>query len=203
MKKPLVLALVAAAFVIGLLIALGLAVLIVRRTAGPKFANTATVVLQIQALSELVTVKYVLEKVVMAESPKTTTLQNLLPGQDDKIILLAHGIVKAGVDLGQLKPEDVQISGEKIRIQLPRAFVTDGYLDENATQVLDRKTGLLRSLDKKLEQQARQEAQTQIRRAARESGIEREANERAQEQLAKFLKTFGFQEVEISTRQAK
>ena len=203
MKKPLVLALVAAVFVIGLLIALGLAVLIVRRTAGPKFANTATVVLQIQALSELVTVKYVLEKVVMAESPKTTTLQNLLPGQDDKIILLAHGIVKAGVDLGQLKPEDVQISGEKIRIQLPRAFVTDGYLDENATQVLDRKTGLLRSLDKKLEQQARQEAQTQIRRAARESGIEREANERAQEQLAKFLKTFGFQEVEISTRQAK
>ena len=203
MKKPLVLALVAAVFVIGLLIALGLAVLIVRRTAGPKFANTATVVLQIQALSELVTVKYVLEKVVVAESPKTTTLQNLLPGQDDQIILLAHGIVKAGVDLGQLKPEDVQISGEKIRIQLPRAFVTDGYLDENSTQVLDRKTGLLRSLDKKLEQQARQEAQTQIRRAARESGIEREANERAQEQLAKFLKTFGFQEVEISTRQAK
>ena len=203
MKKPLVLALVAGSFVIGLMIALGFAVLIVRRTADPKFANTATVVLQIQSLSELVTVKYVLEKVVMAESPKTTTLQNLLPGQDDKIILLAHGIVKAGVDLGQLKPEDVQISGEKIRIQLPRAFVTDGYLDENATQVLDRKTGLLRSLDKKLEQQARQEAQTQIRRAARESGIEREANERAQEQLAKFLKTFGFQEVEISTRQAK
>ncbi len=203
MKKPLVLALVAAAFVIGLMIALVIAVLIVRHMAGPKFANTATVVLQIQSLSELVTVKYVLEKVVAAESPKTTMLQNLLPGQDDRIILLAHGIVKAGVDLAQLHPEDVEISGEKIRIQLPRAFVTDGYLDEKATQVLDRQTGLLRTFDHKLEQQARQEAQLQIRRAAREAGIEREANERAQEQLTKFLKAFGFKEVEISSRTVK
>ena len=121
----------------------------------------------------------------------------------DKIVLLAHGIVKAGVDLSKLKPEDVQISGEKIRVQLPAAYVTDGYLDENATQVLDRKTGLLRSFDRKLEQQARQEAQTEIRRAARQSGIEREANERAREQVTRFLKTFGFKEVEISTRPAK
>ena len=203
MKKPFALALIATAFVVGLMIALGLAVLIVRRTAGPKFANTATVVLQIQSLSELVTVKYVLEKVVVAESPKTTTLENLLPGQDDRIVLLAHGIVKAGVDLSKLKPDDVLVAGEKIRVQLPSAYVTDGYLDENATQVLDRKTGLLRAFDRKLEQQARQEAQTQIRRAAREAGIEREANERAHEQLTKFLKTFGFKEVEITTRAVK
>ena len=79
MQKRLALALVATAFVIGLMIALGIAVLIVRSPAGPKFANTATVVLQIQSLSELVTVKYVLEKVVVAESPKTTTLDNFLP----------------------------------------------------------------------------------------------------------------------------
>ena len=79
------------------------------------------------------------------------------------------------------------VTDGKIRVQLPPAYVTDGYLDETATQVLDRKTGLLRSFDRKLEQQARQEAQTQLRRAARQSGIEREANERAREQLKPFL----------------
>jgi hypothetical protein len=117
--------------------------------------------------------------------------------------LLAHGIVKAGVDLSQLKSDDVQITGEGIRIQLPPAFVTDGYLDENATQVLDRKTGLLRAFDRKLEQQARQEAQTQIIRAAREAGIEREANERANQQLTTFLRTLGYKQVEIRPRAGK
>jgi hypothetical protein len=81
--------------------------------------------------------------------------------------------------------------------------VTDQYLDENATQVLDRRTGLLRAYDQKLEQQARQEAITQIVRAARLNGIEREANERAREQLIRLLKSLGYQEVEIRTRDGK
>jgi len=201
MRNRLAAALVIIAFVVGLMIALGLAILLtVRRPTTPKFVSTATVVLQIQSLSELVTVKYVLEKVVVAESAKTTTLENLLPGQDDRIVLLAHGIVKAGVELSQLRPEDVEISGEKIHLRLPPAFVTDAYLDENATQVLDRRTGLLRSFDHKLEQLARQEAQNQIQRAARQSGIEREANERARDQLTGFLKSLGFKEVEIRPR---
>jgi len=203
MKKRLAVGLVIGALLIGLMIALCFALLVLRRSNAPKFANTATVVLQIQSLSELVTVKYVLEKVVVAESPKTTTLENLLPGQDDRIVLLAHGIVKAGVDLSKLKPEDVDVAGGKIRVRLPAAYVTDGYLDENATQVLDRQTGLFRSFDRKLEQQARQEAQTQIRRAARQSHIEREANERAAQQLTLFLKTFGYKEVEVIPRAAK
>ena len=203
MKKRLAVGLVVGVFLIGLMIAFCFALLILRRSSGPKFANTATVVLQIQSLSELVTVKYVLEKVIVAESPKTTTLENLLPGQDDRIVLLAHGIVKAGVDLSKLRPEDIMVTGEKIRVQLPPAYVTDGYLDENATQVLDRQTGLLRKSDRKLEQQARQEAQAQIQRAARQSNIEREANERAAQQLTLFLKTFGYKEVEVVPRVAK
>lgn len=203
MKRRLAIGLLVGALLIGLMLAFGAALLILRRANAPKFANTATVVLQVQSLSELVTVKYVLEKVIVAESPKTTTLENLLPGQDDRIVLLAHGIVKAGVDLSKLKPEDIQVIGEKIRVQLPPAYVTDGYLDENATQVLDRQTGLLRAFDRKLEQQARQEAQTQIRRAARQSNIEREANERAAQQLTLFLKTLGYKEVEVVARPAR
>jgi len=203
MKQRLAVILVVGALLTGLVIACCLALLILRRSSSPKFSNTATVVLQIQSLSELVTVKYVLEKVIVTESPKTTTLENLLPAQDDRIILLAHGIVKAGVDLSKLKPEDIEVTGEKIRVQLPPAYVTDGYLDEDATRVLDRQTGLLRTFDRKLEQQARQEAQTQIRRAARQSNIEREANERAAQQLTLFLKTFGYKEVEVVPRAAK
>ena len=202
-KKSLALILVVAAFVVGLLLAALLAVFILRRANTPMFATTPTVVLQIQSLSELVTVKYVLEKVIPVEAPHPDLIDNLpfLSGlRDDKLILLAHGIVKAGVDLSQLKEGDVHISGKKIRIDLPPAVVTDGYLDENGTQVLDRKTGLLRPVDPKLEQQARQYARSEIMRAARKAGIEREAGERARDQLTKLLKSLGYDEVDVRMR---
>ncbi len=202
-KNRLAIAVICIALVIGLGVAGLLAVYILRRGPAPRIANTPSVVVQIQALSELVTVKYVIEKVIFAESPKTTTIDQLLPGRDDKLVLLAHGVVKAGVDLSKVRPEDVEVTGQTIRINVPKAVVTDGYLDENATQVLDRRAGLLRAYDQKLEQQARQEALAQIVRAARQNGIEREANERAQLQLATFLKSLGYQEVLIQTRSSK
>lgn len=200
MKNRLTVVLVAAAFVLGLVAALIIALMITRGSSGPKITATPSVIVQIQSLSELVTVKYVIEKVVFAEAAKTTTLDNLLPGRDDKLTLLAHGIVKAGVDLSRVQPENVEVSGSTIRIAIPRAALTDQYLDEKATQVLDRQTGLLRAYDKQLEQQARQDALNEIVRAARLNGILREADERAKQQLKTFLKSLGYQEVEVRTQ---
>jgi hypothetical protein len=203
MKNRLAIAMVIAAAVIGLSVAALLAFFIVRKSAQPKVTSTATVVMQIQSLSELVTVKYVLEKIVPAEAAKTDTIDNL-PGisslRSDKIILLAHGVVKAGVDLGKLTNSDVTVSGEKITLTIPGARVTDAYLDERNTQVVDRQTGLLKSFDRTLEQTARQYALLEIQRAARQNGIEREANERAREQLSRLLKSLGYKEVEIRSR---
>lgn len=200
MKNRLTLVLVAAAFMIGLVVALVIALAVVHRSAEPKFANTPAVIVQIQSLSELVTVKYVIEKVVFAEAAKTTMLDNLLPGRDDKLTLLALGVVKAGVDLSRVKPEDVEASATTIRITVPRAALTDQYLDEKATQVMDRRTGLLRAYDQKLEGQARQEALNGIIRAARANGILREADQRAQQQLTTLLKSLGYQNVEVRTK---
>ncbi len=203
MKNRLAIALVVLAGVIGLGLAATIALFAMRKAARPTVTSTASVVLRIQSLAELVTVKYVIEKVVPLEAPKPGTLENL-PGigglRDDKIILLAHGVVKAGVNLGSLTNSDVEITGEKITLTVPSARVTDAYLDERNTQVLDRQTGLLRSFDKNLERTARQYALAEIQRAARQNGIEREANERTKEQLTAFLRALGYKKVEIRTR---
>ena len=55
---------------------------------GPKFYNTATVLVQVQTLSQLVTVKYVMEKVV--------ALEDVQWYGESRVLLIAHGIVKAG-----------------------------------------------------------------------------------------------------------
>jgi hypothetical protein len=168
----------------------------INRGAGLHFGDTANVVRQIQTLSDLVTVKYVVEKVVILDAPPESTLGQFVQG-DNRVLLLAHGVVKAGINLKNFAPGDVTISGKTIRIHLPPAQITDAYLDDNQTKVIDWKQGFLRGFDKDLEQEARQMAMDEIRRAARTDGILDEATQRAQLQLAVFFHRAGFDQVEF------
>ena len=156
---------------------------------GLRFENTATVVQQVQTLSDLVTVKYVMEKVVILEDAKWYG--------ESRVLLLAHGIVKAGIDLKRITADDVTISGKSISIKLPPPQVTDAYLDDKQTQVIDHDTGLLRVFDKDLEQTARENAVDDIQRAARNAGILKDADERARLELELFLREAGFERVEF------
>jgi hypothetical protein len=176
--------------------ALGLAVYLTftvahwaNRGSGLHFTDTATVIHEVQSLSELVTVKYVMDKVVVLEDVKWYG--------ESRVLLLAHGVVNAGVDLKRLQPSDVIISGKTILIRLPSPQITDAYLDDKASQVIDHSTGLLRSFDKDLEQTARQNAVDDIARAARRGGILDDADKRARAELAVFLKRAGFESVEF------
>src|SRR2546428_2800482 len=65
----------------------------------PKVYNTVALLQQVQTLSHLVTVKYVLEKVVVLEVPPESALGKMFAGEN-RVLMLAHGIVKAGIDLG-------------------------------------------------------------------------------------------------------
>lgn len=159
---------------------------------GPRVYNTATVLRQVQTLSQLVTVKYVMEKVVVLEDVKWFG--------ENRVLLVAHGIVKAGVDLGELRSEDLQVSGAKISIRLPPVQVTDAYLDDQQTRVVERSTGLLRMFDKDLEQNARQTAVSDLRRAARTAGILKDADERAKAQLKSLFLQMGFEQIEFQSQ---
>ena len=158
---------------------------------GPRMMGTATVLKQVQTLAEFVTVKYVMEKVVVLEDVKW------YPGGESRVLLVAHGIVKAGVDFKQLGDDDVRVSGKTISLHLPPPKITDAYLDEKQSHVVERTTGLLRLFDKDLEQTARQKALEDIRRSARTSGILKDAEERARDQLKILFLQLGFEQVEF------
>lgn len=158
-------------------------------SAGPRPVNTAAILTQVQGLSQWVTVKYVLEKVVVMEDVK-------LYGEN-RVLLVAHGVVKAGVDLDRLQPEDLSVNKRKVVVRLPPATLTDAYLDEEQTQVLEHSTGLLRRFDKDLQQAARREGLDSIRRAARASGILDDARTRAQQMLTHLFRQMGYEEIEF------
>ncbi|MEO5801944.1 MAG: DUF4230 domain-containing protein [Verrucomicrobiota bacterium] len=155
----------------------------------PQIQNTSTLLKQVQTISELSTVKYVFEKLVVLEDVKWYG--------ENKVLLVAHGIVKAGIDFQRLGTNDIRVSEKKISIALPPPQITDAYLDDKKTQVLERSTGLMRSFDRDLEQNARRQAVDDLKRAARANGILKEADERARAQLKNLFQQLGFSEVEF------
>ncbi len=167
---------------------------------GPRY-NTPVLLKQVQSLSQLITVQYVLERTVVWDDPPSNLLSMLGETSYNHVLLLAHGIVKAGVDLSRLGPDDLRVEDTKVIIVLPPAMITDAYLDDSQTKVIERKTGFLRSFDKDLEQTVRLNAVDDLRRAARSGGILTDAEARARTQLANLFLQLGFKEVEFRSSQ--
>jgi hypothetical protein len=161
-----------------------------------RFWSSPAILRQVQELAELVTIQFVIEKVESLEIPSQNLVGQFL-GSENRVLLLAHGNVKAGIDLKQLKASDLRRDGKTLRLRLPSPRITDAYLDENLTRVIDRKTGLLAPPDKDLEQSLRKVAVEDIRRAAREGGILREAEVQARTRLGALLLQIGFEKVQF------
>jgi hypothetical protein len=108
--------------------------------------------------------------------------------------------VKAGVDLAQISADDIKVSNKKISLTIPPGKILDCYLDEKYTQVWEHKLAIFRKFDPHLEHKAREQARQEIMLAADNSGIQKEALERAKTNLTQFFRALGFTEVDIHAR---
>jgi len=183
-KKIKLAALIAAIVLLAVVIAGVLIPMLKQQERPSRIYDTATILKQAQGLVELVTVKYVLQRVVVLEDAKWYG--------ENRVVLVVTGVVKAGVDLSKLSRQDIQISGTNLVISLPPAQITDVYIDDKNTQIVERSTGLLRKFDKDLEQNARLQAIDDLRRAARYGGILTDAERQAKTQLKLLFSNLGF-----------
>src|ERR1051326_6766849 len=153
-----------------------------------------TVVRQIQQLQRLETVSYTMDKIISGEH-ENAYLPKFLAGE--RLLLVVHGEVVAGVNLAELRSEDVVIHGQKIVIQLPTAEILSTRIDNARTRVYSRDTGLFTSPDPNLESEVREEAERRLLQAAKQDGILKTAEENARSTVTGLLKGFGFTEVEV------
>jgi hypothetical protein len=156
--------------------------------------SSPSVVEKIRQLSRLETVIYSLDKIVTGER-ESPYLPDFLVG--DKLLLVAHGEVIAGVDLGQLKPDDVSVHGDAVRVRLPAAQVLTTRIDNTRTQIFSRATGLLVAADPKLESETRLAAEQQITQAALADGILDKAHQNARSSVTALLYGLGFRKVDV------
>jgi len=163
---------------------------------GPTHINVdqPTVVRQIQQLQRLETVSYTMDKIISGEHANAY-MPKFLAG--DRLLLVVHGEVVAGINLAGLQPGDVLIHGQKVSIHLPAAEVFSTRIDNAKTKVYSRDTGLLSSPDPNLESEVREEAERQLLQAALQDGILKTAAENARSTISSLLKGFGFHEVDI------
>ena len=118
---------------------------------------------------------------------------------DDRVTMLVVGKIRAGVDLGALRPSDVQTDDRRIRVRLPRARVLSVELLPEASRIFDSRRSWLFSEYEGLEVEAMDEARRRLREEATQNaemlGI---AETLARLQLTEFLRKAGFQEIEIT-----
>jgi hypothetical protein len=116
----------------------------------------------------------------------------------ERILLVVHGEVFAGVDLGKLQSNDVEVKGKQVRITLPRPEIFSTRLDNNQTRVFSRETGLLVQADPNLESEVRAEAERQIQQAALDDGILGNASANARATVMALVQALGFIDVEVN-----
>ena len=154
------------------------------------------VVQRIQRLQRLETVVYSMEKVVTG-SQDNMFLPRILAG--DRILLIVHGEVTAGIDLGRIDESKISITGngDEIEIAMPEAEIFTTRLDNELTRVYSRETGLFTAPDPNLESEVRRLAERQLRQSAIDGGILKTADENGRATLSGLLSGLGFETVII------
>jgi len=154
--------------------------------------SSPAVVQHIQQLQRLETVVYNMEKIVTGNQD-SRFLPRMLAG--DRLLLIVHGDVTAGVDLGMLDPSKLSIDGRVVSIGLPEATIFATRVDNGQTRVYARETGLFISPDPNLESDVRREAERQLTQAALDGGILKTAAANARITLTSLLQGLGFDAV--------
>jgi hypothetical protein len=154
-----------------------------------------TVVNRIQQLQRLETVVYTMDKIVSG-AKENPIFPDFLAG--DRLLLLVHGEVVAGLDFSTLKPGDVRVEGKQVHLHVPAAQVFSTRLDSAKTRVYSRQTGLLVPTDPNLESQVRQEAERQLTEAALADGILRTAQQNASQTITSLLQGLGFEKIDFN-----
>jgi len=153
-----------------------------------------TVVDRVQRLQRLETVVYTMDKLVTG-AKENPIFPDFLAG--DRLLMMVHGEVVAGIDFANLKLGDVRVDGKQIHLHLPASQVFRTRIDSAKTRVYSRQTGLLVPTDPNLETQVRQEAERELQEAALADGILQTAQQNAASTINSLLRGLGFEKIDF------
>ena len=116
----------------------------------------------------------------------------------DSVRLLAVASIGAGVDLSGLSVGDFAVSDQgAVTVTLPHAEIQYVDVDSEATEILERDTGIFTKGDADLETEARQVAETVLVDQATQNGIVETAEENAVKAVESLLAGLGYTDTTV------
>ncbi len=164
-----------------------------------KIENSALILQRIQNIQQLATTVQKMEKIV-----PTSAARKLgdIPVATTRLLYIARGEIRAGVDLSELTNKNVKVSNDSIEINLPPAKILDSKIDVNHSRVYDYDRGFLNlgpDVAPQLQTLAQRKTLTEIVNTACSEGILNTANNRAKETITQLLTSTGYQQVNVNT----
>jgi hypothetical protein len=180
------------------MILLGIVIVAYQRTVNPTHAVTLDadgIAHQLQGMTDLVTVKYVVQKLVAPHGEADPSVP----------MFMVQATVSAAVDLKEIQGGDVTIEGDAVDIRLPGPRITNTSIDESQTQVWDRdvKMWTVRpSFDTLAVAGVRKDAEGWVDRQAEQSGIFADATLTAQRAISRILVASGMAHITFRQKSA-
>lgn len=155
--------------------------------------DPADKVLSIREMGDLATTEYTVTKIVKANDDKTWYKVG-----DRKILISVEAVLKSGIDLTQVKKEDIVIDGANITLRLPPPKLISINIPPEKIRLEYEEVGLFRNGFNNAERDALlSQAENQIRGSINELGILKTTENNTRQFLTRFLQQAGFEQVTI------
>lgn len=153
-------------------------------------------VYEIRQIGTLSTTEYTLGKVI-----KLNDEGEWYKFGDRKMLISCKAKVKAGVDLSQIKDDDIRVDGTKIEITIPEARITSFDMDPRSIKVeMTEVSGFRFQFTLEETNNILKQGEQSIRKDLKQLNILDDANRNAQVFIRDFYKQLGFEEVIIHER---
>ena len=164
-----------------------------------RVENPSSIVRRMQNIQELATTVRTIETVVPASAERKL---GEIPLATTRLLYIARGEIKAGIDLSELTDKDIKVSENTIEIDLPSAKILDSKIDVNHSRVYDYDRGFLNlgpDVAPQLQTSAQRTTLTKIINTACNDGILNSANLKAKKTISEFLTITSDRQIKIHT----
>ncbi len=146
-----------------------------------------SIVQKIQGVQELTTTIYTMETIIPTSADRRWGKLSIAT---TRLLYIGRGEVRAGIDLSQLTEADIQVSRDRIQIDLPPAQILDSKVDVNRSRLYDYDRGFLNlgpDVAPQLQTLAQRKTLAEIVNHACSEGILETANQRAKETITQLI----------------
>lgn len=164
--------------------------------ASPVTVTGTTVLDRIQTLSQLTTTRLSYSSLITSEREMPDLLKGLY---GDKQMMVAVGHVNAGIDLRQLTPNSITTENNVMTIRLPPPQLLDCFLNEQASYIVSRETGIFARPAPNLDSAARRYAVGQFKEMALKDEILVQVQTNSQTVIQNFVLALGVKDVRVIT----